>query len=449
MRFLDEFRGSAAAGFLCLLPWAGIEAGAAEAADNHWPSWRGPRGDGIAVKGQPPVEWSETKNVKWKVALPGKGTSTPVVWKDLVFILAAIPKAASPEARPDSPSAADGVAAMVDSSAGVQQFVVLAYDRASGSESWRRVVREQKPHEGHHRDHGYASASPVTDGETLLAHFGSFGTYGLDFTGKVLWETDLGDMQTRNSFGEGSSPALKGNTVVILWDHEGDDFIVALDKRNGRELWRQTRDEPTGWSTPFVVEHQGKSQVVVNGTRKVRSYDLESGRLLWECAGQTANPIPTPVTANGIVYVTSGFRGSALQAIRLDRSGDLSGTDAIVWSRNRNTPYVPSPLWYDGLLHVFSGNNAMLTLLDAATGEVRVDAERLEGLMGVYASPVGADGRVYLLGRDGGALVIKNAAPLEILAKNRLDDGFDASPAVVGNALFLRGRQSLYCLTAD
>jgi outer membrane protein assembly factor BamB len=405
--------------------------GAAVDPAHQWPAWRGPLANGVAPHANPPSEWSEQKNVRWKVAVPGSGTSTPIVWGEQVILLTAIPA---------SGSAAGGATAP-------QQWVVLSYDRATGQERWRRVVREGAPHEGHHRDHGFASASPVTDGEVLIAHFGSYGTYALDLAGQPRWEVDLGDQRTRNSFGEGSSPALHGNTVVILWDHEGDDFVVALDKRTGRELWRQRRDEPTGWSTPLIVEDGTRRVAVVNGSNRVRAYDLATGEPLWECGGQTVNVIPTPVADADTVYVTSGFRGAALLAIQRGRSGDLTDSAAVRWRLSRNTPYVPSPLLYEGLLYFFAGNNATLSIVEAAAGRVLVDGQRLEGMFGVYASPVAAAGRVYLTGRDGNCWVIKaGGGPLEVLAKNRLDDGFDASPAAAGCELFVRGRKHLYCL---
>jgi outer membrane protein assembly factor BamB len=335
---------------------------------------------------------------------------------------------------------------MTESPTEEQKFTVLALDRSTGKTLWEHSPRTPLPHEGHHRDHGFASASPVTDGEHLIVSFGSFGLYGYDLKGKLLWEKDLGDMRTRNSFGEGSSPALSGNTVVVLWDHEGEDFIVALDKRDGKELWHQQRDEPTGWCTPLIVEHDGKKQVVVNGTNKARSYDLATGKLLWEAGGQTANAIPSAVTGHDRVYVMSGFRGAALQAITLGKSGDLTGTDAIAWSHSKGTPYVPSPLLAGDLLYFYSGNNAMLSIFDAKAGKALLEAERVESLNGVYASPVAAANRIYLVGRDGGTVVAKQGPTLEVLAKNRLDDGFDASPAAVGGDLFLRGRENLYCL---
>ena len=436
--------------------WLPLQSNAA----SQWPSWRGPQANGVATDAHPPIQWSETNHVQWKVALPGRGSSTPILWDDQVFILTAIPT--GPEAAAETADAsgqppdrserprrggAGGGGGMVDRPTRAQQFTVLSFDRKTGKLRWTQSPRTQLPHEGHHKDHGFASASPVTDGKHLIVSFGSFGLYGYDLKGKLLWEKDLGDMRTRNSFGEGSSPALDGNTVVVLWDHEGDDFIVALDKRDGRELWRQTRDEPTGWCTPLIVSHGGRKQVIVNGTNKIRSYDLKDGKLLWECAGQTVNAIPSAVASQDRVFVMSGYRGNALQALRLDRSGDLSGTDGIVWSHAKSTPYVPSPLLVSDTLYFVSNNSALLSAFDAVTGKAHFEAERLDGLNGVYASPVAADGRIYVVGRDGNTAVLRHGSRLEVLAKNHLEDGFDASPAIVGRQIFLRGRQSLYCIS--
>jgi len=231
-----------------------------------------------------------------------------------------------------------------------------------------------------------------------------------------------------------------------VWDHEGEDFIVAFDKRNGRELWRKERQEATNWTTPLILEHAGQKQIIVNSGNKVRSYDLANGDTIWEAGGQTQNAVPTPVADQNHVYVMSGWRGAVLQAITLGRKGDLTGTDAIAWSHNKNTPYVPSPLLYGDLLYFYSNNNAQLTIFNVKEGKQQLDAERLEGIYGVYASPTGAADRVYLTGRNGVVWVIKNAPALEVIAKNKLDDGFDASPALVGNQLFLRGHKNLYAL---
>lgn len=439
---------------------------AAEPVGHHWPQWRGPAFNGTAPHASAPTTWSETENVKWKFKIPGAGSSTPIVWEDQVFILTAI-EAPKPEAAsaPQAvlPTAAEPVPEGGRSPQGQGgrggggmrgekpttpvQFVIIAIDRKTGKPLWQKTARQQVPHEGHHRDHGFASGSPVTDGEHVFAYFGSFGLYCYDMKGTLQWEKDLGDMETRNSFGEGASPALHGDTLVVNWDHEGADFIVALDKKTGKERWRQPRDEPTTWSTPLVVEYGGKAQVIVSATNKIRSYDLATGAPVWECAGMTTNVIPTPVSAAGWLYAISGFRGAALLAIQLGRTGDLTGTAAVAWQLGKGTPYVPSPLLVGGRLYFYSGNNGVLSCLDATTGQPLVDAERINGLMaGVYASPVSADGRIYLVGRDGKTVVIKQADKLEILATNQLDDRFDASPAIVGKNLFLRGHQALYCI---
>ncbi len=435
------------------------------AADAQWPQWRGPLCNGVAPLAEPPLKWSESENVKWKVAIPGSGTSTPIVWGGRVFLLTAMPAAAKADAQPAAetapapppgeggpgrrrggPGGGPGGGMRSENPTQPYQFAVLCLDRATGKTLWQKTVRETVPHEGHHRDHGFASASPVTDGKLLYAFFGSRGLHALDFEGNVKWEKDFGKMQTRNSFGEGASPALHGDTLVVNWDHEGDDFIAAFDKTTGKELWRKQRDEPTNWSTPLIVEHNGQAQVVVNGTNKVRAYALKTGDLLWEAGGQTANAIPTPVSGHGLLIAMSGFRGSAVQAIKLGGKGDLTGTPSVVWSYNKGTPYVPSPLLYGDELYFYGGNNAMLSIFDAKTGQRHVESERLSGLSGVYASPVGAAGRVYLTGRDGAFLVLKGGPKLEVLATSKLDDQFDSSPAAAGKELFLRGHRSLYCI---
>ncbi len=432
------------------------------AADRNWPQWRGPLATGAAPTANPPVRWSETTNVKWKTKLPGSGTASPVIWENQIFILTAIPeekKSDTVEATPaPAPPPADantdnqprrrrgGGGFRAQAPIAKNQFALLCLDRQTGKILWQKIARETVPHEGHHQDHGFASHSPVTDGKRIFAYFGSRGLHCYDLQGNLKWQKDFGQMRTKNSFGEGSSPALFGNTVVVNWDHEGEDFIVALDADSGKELWRQPRDEDTSWSTPLIVQHDGKAQVITSATRKIRSYDLVTGKLLWECGGMTANTIPSPVAANGVVFATSGFRGSSLQAIRLGRTGDLTGSDAILWQHNRNTPYVPSPLLYGDKLYLFAGNNNILSCFDTKDGRVLIDGERVEGLQGVYASPVGAGGRVYLVGRNGATVVINNSDKLEVLATNRLAERIDASPAIVGKEIFLRSHGSLYCI---
>jgi outer membrane protein assembly factor BamB len=388
----------------------------------------------------PPLHWSETNNVKWKTPIPGEGNSTPIIWGNRVFILSAIPTGRKPNA-PVAENAPNEIF----------QWVVFCLDRAEGKVLWQKVAREEAPHEGRQQNNTFASASPVTDGKLLLAYFGSRGLHCYDFDGNLIWEKDFGKMKTRMGFGEGSSPALSGDTVVVNWDTEGDDFIAALDKQTGKELWRRPRDEATGWSTPLILEFQGKKQVIVNATKKVRSYDLATGQELWSCAGQTANAIPSPVAANGVVYLTSGFRGSAMQAIRLGREGDLTGTDAIIWSHDKGTPYVPSPLLVDNSLYVLQGTDAILTCFNAENGETYFDRERLDGIHSVYASPVSAKNHVYILSREGTCVVLKKGPKVEVEAVNKLEDEIghtDASMALVDQQAFIRTPRHLYCLEA-
>ncbi len=402
-------------------------ASVAVADDNNWAQWRGPLHTGEATRGNPPLEWSEDKNVRWKVEVPGLGKSTPVVWNDLVFVTTAVPTGAP----------------------GNLEYVVQAHNRGDGKLRWRKVAKVQAPHEGTHKDGSFASGSALTDGEMVYAFFGSRGLFALDFKGNLVWEKQFGAMRTRLSFGEGASPVLHGNALVVNWDHEDQDFLVALDKKTGREIWRTERDEPTSWSTPIVVTHGGREQVIVNATNRVRGYDLATGKALWEAGGMTANVIPSPVHADGTVYVTSGFRGNALLAVRLaEAQGDVTGKAAIAWSYDRDTPYVPSPLLYKGGLYFLKTNSAVLTRIDVATGKPDY-TQRLEGMSNVYASPVAVGGRVYVLSREGVMMVLEAGPALKVLATNKLADGFDASPALVGDEMYLRGQKYLYRISKD
>ena len=408
---------------------------AAQAPPSGWMQWRGPQGTGFSATATPPVEWSETKNVRWKVEIPGRGSASPIVAGDRVFILTAVAAGADP-------ASSHAVARTKN------RYVVMAIDRKTGKTAWETTAREEEPHEGTHNQFGtYASSSAVTDGDVLIASFESRGIYAYDLAGKKLWDVDLGDKRMRNEFGEGTTPALYKNHVVIVWDHQGESFIVALDKRTGKELWRTKRDEIDSWATPVVVEANGKAQVITSGMRRVRSYDLETGSVVWETAGLTMNPIPSPVYADGIVYLMSGFRGNSLKAVRVaDAKGDITGTPAIIWSFDRDTPYVPSPLLYDNVLYFLKGNTGVLSAFEAKSGKPLYQVQRLEGAPNVFASPVGADGRVYVVGQDGGTVVLKHGPTFEVLATNKLDDKFDASPALVGNELYLRGYRYLYCI---
>ena len=317
--------------------------------EKNWPQWRGPNANGVSPYGQPPVEWDETKNIKWKIEIPGKGHATPIIWEDRIFVLTAIETDKKTESQDEAPAqAVQGQRrhrAMSARTEYVHKFAIYAIGRSNGSIIWHHTAREELPHEGAHPTATWASNSPVTDGEHVYAYFGSRGLYCYDMQGKQIWAKDFGDMRTKMSFGEGSSPALHKDRIVVNWDHEDQCFISAIDKKTGNELWKVNRDEMTAWATPLIVEDNGRPQVITSATNKIRSYDLATGKLLWESSGMTRNTIPSPVAANGMVYVMSGFRGNALQAIRLSMAKDnIAGTKALVWTLDKHTPYTPSPL---------------------------------------------------------------------------------------------------------
>jgi len=412
----------------------------------YWPQWRGPLATGVAPDADPPLEWSEDENVRWKTALPGAGQSTPIIWGDRIFITRAVPYGDA--LRPKysgAPGAHDNVPVTHH-----HEFVVFAVGRRDGKIIWRKTVRKELPHEGGHYTASLATNSAVTDGKHLFAYFGSRGLYCLDFDGKLQWKIDLGDMKTKHGHGEGSSPVLYGDTLVVNWDHEGQSFVIALDKHTGRERWKVSRREVTSWATPIVVEHDGKPQLIISGTDRVRGYDLTTGRVIWECGGMSANIIASPVSADGMVFAGSSYDKRALLAIRLDGAkGDITDTDQVAWSRFRGTPYVPSPLLYDGSLYFLTHYQGILSRVDAKTGEDRPGAFRLRGIGNVYASPVGAADRVYITDLDGATLVISHGDIPRALALNHLDDSFSASAAIVGRELFLHGSRNLYCIAAE
>lgn len=405
----------------------------APAGAENWPAWRGILANGVSPAAKPPVKWDEKVNVKWKVRVPGRGDASPIVWGNKIFIQTAVP--ASGKSAP-SPSE-------------VHKFMILCLDRQTGKTIWEKVVSEEQPHEGYHQSDGtFASGSCLTDGTNLYAYFGSRGIFCFDMDGNQKWTKDLGDMKVFMGFGEGSSPVLHEDKLIINWDHEGESFITALNKNTGETVWKTARPEKTSWSTPLIVEHKGQHQIITTATGKIRSYNAADGKLIWESGGLTRNVIPSPVYANGVIYCTSGYQGNSMMAIKLDgASGDISNSAQILWKYSRNTPYVPSPILVGDRIYCFASNNAVLTSFDIATGKVMIDAQRLDPMKNVYASPVAADGKIYFVGRDGAAVVIKQSDTLEILGTNKLDDKFDASPALVDGEIILRGLENVYCIT--
>jgi outer membrane protein assembly factor BamB len=424
----------------------GLAAAASLAAQQRdpagWPHWRGPSHTGVAAA-TPPLTWSDTEHVKWKIAVPGRGFSTPVAAGDRLFVTTAVPTGN----KPAGAAPATGGRAGGGSGAGEEhRFDVLAIDRATGKVAWQRTATTAVPHEGYHHLYGsFASNAPATDGQRVYAFFGSRGLFVYDLQGKPLWQKDFGlEMQMRLAFGEGTGAVVHDGRVYLQFDHQQAGFIVALDAADGREIWRAPRAENSSWSTPLVVEHQGASQLVVTADTKVKAYDTGTGKVVWEVAGLGMNPIPQPVQFRDTVLVMSGYRNPRLMAVRLGRTGDLTGTDAIVWETTRGTSYTASPALHDGRLYVIA-DNGMLNVFDAATGEPKYIQQRLPKPYNFKASPLVANGRVYLATEEGDVVVVKAGDQFEILATNTLaDQSFIASPIAVGNDLFLRSRTHLF-----
>ena len=435
----------AAIAVLCGSVAIGAEPTAKTAALDNWGQWRGPLATGEAPQGNPPLTWDEADgtNIRWKTEIPGRGLSTPVVWGDRVFLTTAIPFG---EALPPKPSTAPGNHDNL-SVTHRHKFVALAMERASGKILWQQTLREGLPQEQGHHTASLASNSPVTDGEHVFAFFGSFGLYCLDVKGKLIWKADFGAMQSLHGHGEGSSPALHGETLIINWDHEGKSFAVALNKRTGKERWRVERNEVTSWSSPIITLHDGKPQVIISGTSRIRGYDLDHGKVLWECGGLSSNIVASPVAGDGMVFAGSSYDKRALMGILLDGAkGDITGSKQIAWNLFRGTPYVPSPLLYDGSLYFLTHYQGILSRVDARTGEDTPGSFRLTGISNVYASPVAAAGRIYVTDLDGTTIVLSRGEIPRNLALNHLSEPVSASPAIAGKQMFLRGEKHLYCL---
>ncbi len=432
---------------LACLPALAAEVNVPAEIVQNWGQWRGPLANGVAPAANPPTRWDENTNIRWKAQVPGKSTATPIVWNNQVILVTAIKTDREIE-LPPPPADAPKNPFNIQRPKNFYQFVVLALDRATGETRWQHIAKEEVPHEGHHPDASFASASPMTDGRHIFVSFGSRGVYCYDMQGNQQWSRDLGKMTIFNYFGEGSSPVVHGDTLVVNWDHQGGSFIIALDAKTGETKWKIDRDENSSWATPLLVDFDGRTQVIVNGTNRVRSYDLATGNVIWECGGQVRAAIPCPVSDGQLVFAMTGYMGSALYAIPLDATGDITDTDKIAWKRKEpGAPYVPSPLLYDDLLYFTASNRGLLSCLNAKTGEPLIDRKRLEGISNIYASPVAAADRIYFTSREGNTVVIKRGGELEILATNKLDDRFDASAAIAGDQIFLCGNESLYCIS--
>ena len=411
-------------------------------ASDGWRQWRGPFNNGMA-QGDAPLQWDDRTNVRWALAVPGRGHSTPVIAGDRLFLTTAVPTGKG--TPPATPGRAGGGAG-----AGLEhRFEVIAVDRRTGTIAWQRTPTVATPHEGHHRAYGsFASNSPVTDGTRVFAFFGSRGLYAYDLDGTLVWHKDFGvKMRMDMAFGEGTPLTLYDNRLLLHYDHLDHGFVVMLDAATGREIWRVARTEPYNWAAPFVAEHDGRRQVILSGLT-VRSYDFATGALIWEVAGLGENTIPQPVQHGDLIFAMSGHTVRMLMAIRLGRTGRLTGTDAVVWSTARGASYTPSPVLHDNRLYVLT-DGGQLSVFNATTGKPHYQQARLPKPYNFKASPVGASGKLYLASEDEDVVVVQMGDAFKVLATNTMaGQSFIASPVIVDGDIYLRSRTHLFRIGA-
>lgn len=461
----------------------------------EWPQFRGP-GGGAQIDGKLPTEWAADKNVQWKIALPGFGWSSPVVWGDKVFVTTAVTdNQRKPQGMdfgggfgkgkggpPGDGKGKDGPPGGGKGKGGPGgfggrgpqppdknfKFEVYCLDRATGKTIWKQEALEAKPRIATHGSNTYASETPVTDGERVYAYFGMTGLFCYDLAGKELWKADLGAFPMQMGWGTGSSPVLVGDRVLIQCDNEEKSFLIAYDKTTGKELWRTPREERSTWGTPYVWKNKERTEVVTCGARKVRSYDPETGKVLWELGsapaggggpggmGGISRVTASPVAGDDYLYVGLGgagpMGGGNLFAIKAGAAGDItpkSGEAAsagVAWSRNRAAPGMASALVYRGYIYVVEERGGMLSCYDAKTGEPAYSRERMTGARGFTSSPWAADGKVYCLDDGGQTFVVQAGPQFKLLGQNPLGEMCWASPAAADGSLLVRTVDHIYCI---
>ncbi|HEX7295042.1 MAG TPA: PQQ-binding-like beta-propeller repeat protein [Pyrinomonadaceae bacterium] len=416
-------------------------------AQPNWPQWRGLNASGISSETGLPTEWNESKNIRWKAAIPGRGHSSPIVWGNRVFLTTSIegPVVAGAQAvrhvhngqeylHPDSVGADHSYT-----------MKLLCVDLNSGKILWDRTVYEGTVYDNRHRKNTYASTTPVTDGKFVYLSFEAEGIYCYDFEGKRIWKSSLGKI-AKGGMGLGTSPVLYENLIILQCDQEYGEgsFIAALDKKNGKEVWRVARDQRRSWATPLLIKTGQRAELVTSGPKRIISYDPATGRELWSAPGVVSNPIPSPVSGEGLVFVTAGSDAKRAFAIRLGASGDLAGTANVVWSYDKGTAYVPSPILYNEHLYLITDAGA-ITCLEAATGKVIYQA-RVPMAAKFTASPVAFEGKLLFVSEDGDGFILKAGPTPEILNANALGEPVYASPAIVAGRILIRGQSNLYCI---
>jgi outer membrane protein assembly factor BamB len=415
----------------------------------NWPQWRGPDGSGISNEKNLPAEWSPTKNIKWKTPIAGRGHSSPIVWGKYVFLTTAVEGEAVSGAKA-AKHLIDGKEWVHPDSIGADRkhtFKVVALNRDSGKILWETVAWEGTPYDNRHRKSSYAASTPTTDGKMVYAFFGTEGLYAYDYNGKLAWKAQLGNLATLG-MGTAASPILYENLVIIQCDEDNGEasFIVALDKKTGKEAWRTPRTKiQVSWSTPLLVRTPKRAELIASGTEYVISYDPATGKELWRHKGLESNAIPSPVANSEMAYLVAGFPAKITLAIKLGGSGDLTGTPSVAWKYAKGTAYVPSPILYGDYLYLTT-DRGILTAIDAKTGEVKYEGGRIPIPATFTASPVAFEGKILMTSEDGDTFMVKAGPQHQIIGTNSIGEAVYASPAIADGHIFIRGEKNLYCI---
>lgn len=384
--------------------------------ENYWPGWRGPSGQGYVKGSGYPDKWSDTENVLWRVDVPGRGNSSPIVWGDRIFLTTAYE--------------------------GGRRHSLLSYRRIDGQLLWESPI-PQKGVEHAHEKNGHASATPVTEGSLVYASFGTHGLFAFDFDGRIVWHQEVGSLD--NYHGSAGSPLLYKDTVILYQDHDGQSFVAAFDKDTGKRRWRVDRAASVGWGTPIVLRTAAHDELIVSSQHVVSGYDPNTGELLWTATGNKFEVIPTPTVGHGLVFCSSGRAGPTL-AIRPGGTGDVTETH-VVWKSPKGSPFVPSTIIVGDQLYMVNDMQSVVTSFEAKTGQLlfqgRLGTARREGFS---ASPVVVDGKIFFTNDNGETFVLAAGPKFELLHVNRLGARTLASPALVDGHWYVRTDRELVCI---
>ncbi len=415
---------------------------------DNWPQFRGPESNQLTTEKTLPLEWSDEKNLLWKIELPGRGWSCPIVWGNKVFVTNAVLE--DPSILPP----AEAGKRLENPDSAVYNFDVICLDIDSGKEIWKKTAYKGLPRYKTHRDNNYAPETMVTDGQHVYAYFGMTGVYCFDMDGNPVWEKDLGNYPMQSNWGTSTSPLLYNGVLYMQIDNEEKSFLAALDSKTGTEKWRVDRDEKSNWGTPVIWKNSIRTELVLQGL-KTRSYNPENGQLLWEIDMGGGRNITSPTVDADMIFVGNEKRsngGGTLFGIKAGASGDISlkegesSNNWVVWSIPESGIAMASPLVYEGLLYMVDRNRGQILCIEAASGNVVYPGTKITGAKAFWASPWAFDGKIYCLEEKGTTHVIQAGREFKELGKNKLDDIFWSSTAIAKGSYIFRGEKGIYCV---